>query len=403
MINLTVELGLMAKCLVRTHPQETFENALVLCATSQIFHKIINSDAFFKALVYALDPKHPFLYSKQDPAEASLKHKFLDLRHYFSYKIETLNGAYGVSCISEVGIKLISFNDELQNNLTVISSSSCTILRLGSRASFCEFHTDQYSAINREDSIVEIYKRGKEDCLKRYQFEGEICQITIQNSQLYVIEHEDEVCYLNYYNLECLPENPFSIVLPGEYLKNVCFGKDHLIYIKSFADQDDAYALPYSYLLEQRGEDPWIKASEKKEGFLYFFPEGSNFIEVHFHERHFIVSRIYIEADLFIRTPITEKIAIPYGQQLIIGYVHFHNNRLFFSNEIPGQDTKIFFYDMELGKMGKIIPIPEHDGGEFFLPLFLSAAEKVYYLCMKLDLSDSEVKSQLTTLKFGKI
>jgi hypothetical protein len=345
-----------------------------------------------------MEPNHPYFNLKREKKEALLTHRFRELRGCFSHKLETFKGACGAPWAINEGLELISFNNGIQSTklnkgLEISTPSNFSFPRLGDRS-------DQYFVINFENK-VHVYTADRNKCLKSYEFEEEVCQLTIQGSQLYVVERDLElVGYLTVINLEFLDQDSFSIVLPGEYLEPICFGKDHLIYIESFDEEDVAYALPLSVITNKVRESFSIRDVES-DGFLYFFPEGNHFIEMQFCDDYFNVFRVYIEADFFRRETLAEKISIPNDSKSSIEDVHFSNNRLFFSYENPGNETKLFSYDIECASLVELISLPEHDGGQFFFPRFLSLAEKIYYISMKLE--SDEVTSHLTTLKFGKI
>lgn len=377
------EPTLFARCLLDAASITTLNNALAIGATTKTCYMIINSNPFFRGLVYEMDPNHPYFSSKQEKEAGLLKHRFLALRDYFSWKTECISKVpCGDPWVFEEGLELISYNNGIQSHPLKVNSTA-----LDSRAS------TQYFAVT-DGSKVHVYTADRKECLISYEYEGEICQSTIHDHYLSVITRDvHSVCYLVTYDLECLQEESFSIVLPGEYTTPVCFGKDYLIYVESGA-QDIAYAIPLF------SEGDWTQDVET-EGFLYFFSSADHFIEVLFEGVYLGISQVCIENGHFVKTPMTKNFVIPRVSGSSIGAVHFHNNRLFFSHEVPSLHTRLFSYDIELEKLKELTTVPECDEDTLMFPCFISAAEKVYYLTMKLE--SDEVTSQLTTLKFGKI
>ncbi len=382
------ENGLIAKCIFGDSTRETIENGTSLGLTSKFFNGMMNSRKFFEALILEMEPLHPYFLFTHEEKQLLLKHRFMELRDYFSWEKQPfLNLPSGEPICSKEGISLVSFNEGIQ----------CLPLKESSTIYPCSFpkfsHSEHYFVLT-EGTRVHVYNADRVTYIACFELIGEICQLAIQGHFLYVIEEaDDQVCYLVTYNLECLHEEPNSIVLPGDYETPVCFGKDYALYVESFCDQDIPYAIP----LISQGE--WIQDDEH-EGFLYYFAKEDHFIEVLFEGPYLFISSIAI-CENFIRTSIAENILIPKDSGSSIEDVHLHDNRLFFSYEVPKKETKLFSYDIDRKKMTVLTTVPGCDEDILINPGYLSTAEKVYYFSMKLGVA--EITGHLTTLTYGKI
>lgn len=389
MTPLCFERGLIAKCVLANNAKETIKTATLLSATSKSFYQFIHSELFFKALVCEMDPGHPYFNSEHEMKETGLKNKFKELRGCCSCKIERFRGVpYAEPWITKNGVELISFKNGIESYL--LNENSKTILAESSVFPKLD-QSERYFAIS-DGSHIHLYTANRDHHLASYEVEGEICQVALHEQLLSVVMRDvDEVCYIVTFDLEDDGGEPFNVILPGDYLVPICFGKTYLIYLETLLGLEKSYILPLSCLYERIEEYSWRRDIET-EGDSFSFSVKDHFIEVHITDADVCINRLSISEDYIERTSIIKDVVIPKDPE----DVYFHNNRLFLSYEISGGGTKLYSYDIKLGRMAELMTVSTSD-----FSCFLSAEEKVHYIAMKKK--PIGVSSQLATLTYGKI
>ena len=473
--SLNFEPKIIAKCLVNDDDEAymAFKNALALCCTSRVYHHIISSDPFFKEFVKLIDPKHTlFSVDEKTQKEAaqnaseneqtSLKHKCFELRNTFLQKNENFPGVIcGEALARKDGVEVISFDEEIVSYMLTENASFQSIeipenmrvyRRQSERESPCAARSEKFLAINRQcDSAIYIYPPDGKNCLARYEVAGEICQLTIEGDLLRVVEkHLDGSRNLVAFNLELSQQqDPIIIALPKkdklpprpicfgeEYLiymqslgqgnalpKNdklpprpICFGEEYLIYMQSLGQGNQMHALPLSCLHTHAIEGlplSWIKG-DSTVGDRYMLPKGNHFIEVTFKDCYVCdISKASISQEGFLKTEIAKDIVISKEDNAFRTDVYLHNDRIVLAYQNSGKRTKIFSYDLILGKVAELLYTQQVINNCSFKPRFLSVARNIYYLAMRLGETLSEpdqygmslcaLQIHLITLTYGKI
>lgn len=437
--SLIVEPKLIAKCLVSDDVKAAFRGALALCCTSKVYQYIISSDPFFRDFVELIDPQHPlFILMKESQGKTtqeasegegtSFRHKYFDLRNTFLQKNETFPGAiFAEALASEDGVEVISFYDgivsfKLKENSPFQSIKIPEEMRIPPRQVYrespCAARSEKFLAINlRCDSAIYIYTPGGENCLAKYEVEGEICQLTIESDLLCVVEQQpDGSRNLVAFNLDApQQQDPVTIALPkNEKLwpppRPICFGEEHLIYTQSLAEGNQVYALPLSCLSTAIDGStlPWIEGTSTDEC-RYMLPKGDHFIEVAFNECYICdISRVTITQEGFLKTEIAKGIVIASDEKTLRADVCFHNDRVFFAYDNLFGGTKIFSYDLESGRVAELMSSSQTASNCPFKPRFLKTATNIYYIIMGLGghtpgTNTCPIQGHLMTLTYGKI
>lgn len=438
--SLMVEPKLIAKCLVSDDVNAAFRSALALCGTSKICQYIINADSFFKDLVELIDPNHPLFDLRNESQgkaapeasereKISFRRKYFDLRNIFLQKSETFPGTvFGEALVSEDGVEVISFHSgiesfKLKENSTFQSIKIPENMRIPPRQVYRESpfaaRSEKFLAINhRSDSAIYIYTAEGVNCIAKYEVSGEICQLTIEGDLLCVVEQQpDESRNLVAFNLGApQQQDPITIALPkNEELwplpHPICFGEKYLIYTQSLSQGNQIYALPLSCLKETTDGSPlpWIEGAVAAEGSRYMLAKGDHFIEVTFNERYICdISKVTIAPEGFLKTKIGNGIKIPNNGKTFPRDVCFHRDRLFLACENLFSGTKIFSYDITLGRLAELVSISQTASNCPFRPRFLSTAANIYYLIMGLGeqvpgTNTCLMQGYLTTLTYGKV
>ena len=363
--SLTYEYGLLENCLRGKNSKETIQNVIVMSSISKIFHHKINSNEFFRYLIYSSDPLHQFLLSKQNFENLSLKHKFLELRTHYLAKYETF-----------------------------------PYLIVGKTEMLVDAHSSRYySTSNDPGTVVDIYTADKNELLRSYKVNGQPSQVTIEDNLLCIVQDLQNGCTLVVYDLEDPEKRPRHIRLPGCYETPICFGKEYLIYVQSLIDHDEVYTLPLSVLYGYKTleESPWEKRYEL-EAYLYFFSYKEGFLEVIFQGNYCSISKITMKEGQLIKLAISEK--IERGQadaDASILAVHFHDDRVFIAYEKENNEVKIDCYDLLSKKMVHLITFPS-SSGENIQEKFVSRGEKIYYMT-----TGSIINKEPMTITYGKI
>lgn len=209
MNSLNFQPELVAKCILNTTPRSTIKNAMDLSTTSTLFHRIINSETFFKGLVDLVEANHFLLKGNW----SCFKDRYFELRGACLFKTDDFPGAiFGDALVSEEGVEVFSFFHDICNfklnevsefNQIVIPENLRIPPKPTSQDSPFVARSEKYLAINdKTDSSVYIYTPDGSECLNRLDLSGEIYQLTIIDNMLYVLESGGRFYSLIVYNLE---------------------------------------------------------------------------------------------------------------------------------------------------------------------------------------------------------
>lgn len=386
------EPALLARCLLGTTSIKTLNNALALCCTSKGYYTQIKTAAFFKGLVWVLDPYHPFLIlNKTIDPNRSFKQNFWEMRNCSLVKTEIFTGmAFYKAFANNEGVGVVSFNDgiqisELKENgkyHTLVASNAMDVeLNSENRVAF----SDDYIAVSSgKDSKIYVFTAAEKALVVMYEIEEEVLDLKIAGDILYIKKSpwqfpEWIVCELKMHN---------AITAPNHFFIR-CIGKDYLLYDVS---SGRVYAKDLDLSFDQSLE---FKPSGDF-GQCYFFPQDDHFIEVFNNCRVFDITKLSIEEEQVQKTPISTKIQFQKYTDKDLKDVYFHQDRLIVTHDVK-KSTSVSGYDTESGLEFELPSVP----ADVYKLDILCTAEKMYYLMLKQNKEKLEL--HLTTLNFGKI
>ncbi len=335
---------LLVKCI---SGPKVIEDVLRLSAVSKVFYELINSSGFFLALAGFKSSQKCF------------KDHYIEWRKHFVIKAESLPGIlYGDAWVSHKGVELFPFDKWSQ------------VAR-----------SDRYLALYDGTSNISVFTPDRETLLMSYEFTGNILQLSMDESKLYVVESGAYSRRLVGFDLESLSKEPFLERSLSFYVPvPVYFGKNDIIYVIN------SFGSAYVYAINLASTFTFEAVGEVTQGLLQYFPNGERFIELSRNGAVINLSDVIIEEELFKRKEIACDIAenIPMNVKIWFTNACFSKDRLFIAYNVPDVGLKIYAYDLQIKEMYEVLSLPIMEENPDFRSRFLCVDETIYYLRMEI-------------------
>lgn len=240
----------------------------------------------------------------------------------------------------------------------------------------CVAQSNDYLAINKDDSNVQIFKNKKS--LLTTPFNGIIQQIEIREDYLYIRGINQNGHVLNILNLN-LESTPQEISIPHQLISNAWFGQSHIVI--AFVEGNTTFLVAASYKdLRLMQNNPWMELAI--DGSLTLFENKDRFTCIIFGKHQKLgIGELSISNGCLNYQVIEKGITILQSSSGVYLKIDCIQGRIFTAyNEY--ETNRICTYDIETKQMSHF-KLSDGPGFHAFLPLpsFVATTSlRIYYL-----------------------